>query len=105
MLRVNRNIIKLFDKTEKLNIYLFSCQRLLHLHRLLSHVGEWNLHGELDGVEELYHHVGNHLETWLPLPARHHVATDVEGVEQVRLPSVVGGNYEVGSDVVLPGML
>ena len=36
---------------------------------------------------------------------RHHVATDVESVEQVGLPSVVGRNYEVGSDVVLPGML
>ena len=56
-------------------------------------------------MEELYHHVGNHLETWLPLPTSHHVAPDVESVEQVRLPSVVGGNYEVGSDVVLPGML
>ena len=55
-------------------------------------------------MQELYHHVGNHLETWLPLPARHHVASDVESVEQVRLPSVVGGNYEVGGYVVLPVM-
>ena len=56
-------------------------------------------------MQELYHHVGDHLETWLPLPARHHVASDVESVEQVRLPSVVSRDYEVCSDVVLPGML
>ena len=77
----------------------------MHLYRLLCHVGEWNLHGKLDGVQELDHHVGNHLEAWLPLPARHHVASDVESAEQVRLPSVVSRDYEVSSDVVLPGML
>ena len=55
-------------------------------------------------MEELNHHVGNHLETWLPLSASHHVATDVECAEQVRLPSVVGRDDEVGGDVVLPGM-
>ena len=41
----------------------------------------------------------------VPSLTRHHVATDVESVEQVRLPPVVGGNYEVCSDVVLPVML
>ena len=55
-------------------------------------------------MKELYHHVGHHLETWLPLAASHHVASDVQSVEQVRLPSVVSGDYEVGSDVVLSGM-
>ena len=56
-------------------------------------------------MEELNHHVGDHLETWLPFPTRHHVATDVKRVEQVRLSSVVGRHYEICSDVVLPEML
>ena len=94
-----------FDERQKVNIYLFCCQRLLHFYRLLCHVGERNLHGKLDGVKELNHHVGDHLETWLPLPTRHHVATDVKRVEQVRLSSVVGRHYEICSDVVLPEML
>ena len=76
----------------------------MHLYGLLCHVGEWNLHGKLDGVEELNDHVRNHLEARLPLPARHHVAPDVESVEQVRLPPVVGGDYEVRGDIVLPAM-
>ena len=51
-------------------IYLiFGRERLLHLHWLLGHVGEGDLHGELDGVEELNDHVGDHFEARLPLSA------------------------------------
>ena len=48
---------------------IFSRECLLHLHWLLGHVGEGDLHGELDGVEQLNDHVGDHFEARLPLSA------------------------------------
>ena len=36
-----------------LSDYLFRRQRFLHLNRLLCHVGEWNLHREFYGVQQL----------------------------------------------------
>ncbi len=49
--------------------YLLGGDGLLHLYGLLGDVGEGDLHGELDAVEQLDHQARHHLEAGFLLPA------------------------------------
>ena len=63
------NVLTFFDEWNGGYHLILGCERLLHLYWLLSHVGEGDLHGELDGVQQLDDHVGDHFEARLPLSA------------------------------------
>ncbi len=56
-------------KGEGRGIYLLGGDGLLHLDGLLGDVGEGDLHGELDAVEQLDHQARHHLEAGFLLPA------------------------------------
>ncbi len=63
--------------------YLLGGDGLLHLYGLLCDVGEGDLHGELDAVEQLDHQARHHLEAGFLLPAynkHNNEKTEIENV-------------------------